>query len=122
MISDQEFTRRMVLTNLTVVAAAVLVATLYAARDALMVIYVSALIAMGFSPLVRLIERPHSAKRRQRMPPALAILLIYLAVIGTFVLIGFLVVRQLVAQATTPRSDLPQYYNRIPQFLIRYTL
>ena len=122
MISDQEFTRRMVLTILTVVAAAVLVATLYAARDALMLIYVSALIAMGFSPLVRLIERPHSAKRRQRMPRALAILLIYLAVIGTFVLIGLLVVPPLVDQATTLWSDMPQYFNRIQQFLIRYKL
>ena len=112
----------MVLTILTVVAAAVLVATLYAARDALMLIYVSALIAMGFSPLVRLIERPHSAKRRQRMPRALAILLIYLAVIGTFVLIGLLVVPPLVDQATTLWSDMPQYFNRIQQFLIRYKL
>jgi predicted PurR-regulated permease PerM len=112
----------MVLTILTVVAAAVLVATLYAARDALMLIYVSALIAMGFSPLVRFIERPHSAKRRQRMPRALAILLIYLAVIGMFVLIGLLVVPPLVDQATTLWSDLPQYFNRIQQFLIRYKL
>ena len=112
----------MVLTILTVVAGAVLVATLYAARDALMLIYVSALIAMGFSPLVRLIERPHSAKRRQRMPRALAILLIYLAVIGTFVLIGLLVVPPLVDQATTLWSDMPQYFNRIQQFLIRYKL
>ncbi len=112
----------MVLTILTVVAAAVLVATLYAARDALMLIYVGALIAMGFSPLVRLIERPHSAKRRQRMPRALAILLIYLAVIGMFVLIGLLVVPPLVDQATTLWSDLPQYFIRIQQFLIRYKL
>ena len=112
----------MALTILTVVAGAVLVATLYAARDALMIIYVSALIAMGFSPLVRLIERPHSAKRRQRMPRALAILLIYLAVIGTFVLIGLLVVPPLVDQATTLWSDMPQYFNRIQQFLIRYKL
>jgi predicted PurR-regulated permease PerM len=122
MISDKEFTRRMVLTVLTVVAASVLVVTLYAARDALMIIYVSALIAMGFSPLVRFIERPHSAKRRRRMPRALAILLIYLTVIGAFVLLSLLVVPPLVEQATTLWSELPQHFNRFQQFLIRYKL
>jgi predicted PurR-regulated permease PerM len=112
----------MLLTVVTVVAAAVLVATLYAARDGLMLIYVSALIAMGFAPLVRLIERPHSAKRQRRMPRALAILLIYVAVIGSFVLIGLLIVPPLVDQATTLWSDMPQHFNRFQQFLIRYKL
>ena len=57
-ISDREFTGRMIRTVLTVTVAVLVVAALYAAREALMLIYVSALIAMGFSPLVRLIERP----------------------------------------------------------------
>jgi len=122
MISDKEFTRRMVLTVLTVVAAAVLVVTLYAARDALMIIYVSALIAMGFSPLVRFIERPNSAIRRRRMPRPLAILIIYLTVIGAFVLVSLLVVPPLVEQATTLWSELPQHFSRFQQFLIRYKL
>ena len=122
MISDKEFTRRMVLTVLTVVAAAILVVTLYAVRDALMIIYVSALIAMGFSPLVRFIERPNSAKRRRRMPRPLAILLIYLTVIGAFVVVSLLVVPPLVEQATTLWSELPQHFNRFQQFLIRYKL
>ena len=58
MLSDRDFTRRMLQTVLTVAAVAILLAALWAAREALMLIYVSALIAMGFSPLVRLIERP----------------------------------------------------------------
>src|SRR5882762_9367647 len=103
----------------SITGVAILLALLWAAREALMLIYVSALIAMGFSPLVRLIERPHSAKRRRRMPRVLAILLIYLAVIGTFVLIGLLVVPPLVDQATKLWSDLPQHFNRFQQFLIR---
>ena len=56
--------------------------SLWAAREALMLIYVSALIAMGFSPLVRLIERPRSARPR-RVPRWLAILAIYLAIVGS---------------------------------------
>ena len=121
-ISDQEFTHRMVRTVLTVTAVAIAVAALYAARDALMLIYVSALIAMGFSPLVRIIERPRGRKRRRRMPRVFAILVIYLAVIGTFVLVGLMVVPPLVDQATTLWSDMPQYFNRFQQFLIRHKL
>ena len=122
MISDQEFTRRMVRTVLTVTGVAVAVAAIYAARDALMLIYVSSLFAMGFSPLVRMIERPLSRKQRRRMPRVLAILVIYLAVIGTFVLAGLAVVPPLVDQATRLWSDMPQYFNRFQQFLIRYPL
>jgi hypothetical protein len=50
MSSDKDFTRRMLQTVTTVVGAGLLVALLWAARDALMIVYVSALIAMGMSP------------------------------------------------------------------------
>src|SRR6266542_1395996 len=52
MLTDREFTRRLLQTVLTVAGIAVLLAALWAAREALLLIYVSALIAMGFSPLV----------------------------------------------------------------------
>jgi len=65
MLSDRDFRQRMIETVLTVAAVAILIATLWAAREALMLVYVSALIAMGFSPLVRVIERrrPHPGKQ-----------------------------------------------------------
>ena len=87
MITDQEFTRRMVQTVLTVAVVALSVAALWAAREALMLIYVSSLIAMGFSPLVRLIERPGAKRGARRIPRVFAILAIYLAIIGVFVLV-----------------------------------
>ena len=59
---------------------AILIASLWAARSALRIIYVSAIIAMGFSPLVGLIERKSSGKRR--IPRTLAILVIYLTIVG----------------------------------------
>ena len=67
MLSDRYYTRRMVQTVLTVAAVAILIAALWVARDALMLIYVSALIAMGFAPLVQMLERPRSNARR-RLP------------------------------------------------------
>ena len=57
MISDREFTGRMVQTVFTVTAVVIVAAMMWGAREALMIIYVSAIIAMGFSPLVRVIER-----------------------------------------------------------------
>jgi predicted PurR-regulated permease PerM len=120
MISEQEFTRRMVRTVLTIGAVAILLAALWAAREALIVIYVSALIAMGFSPLVRLIERPRVHDRR--VPRVFAILSIYLAVMGLIVLLGLIVLPPLVEQATTLWDRMPQHLNAFQRILIRYRL
>jgi predicted PurR-regulated permease PerM len=114
-LSDRDYTRRMIKTVLTIAGVAIAVAALWAARDALMLIYVSALIAMGFSPLVRLIERP---ERRSRIPRWLAILVIYLAILSVIVLIGLMVVPPLVAQATEFWARLPADFNRLQTFLI----
>jgi predicted PurR-regulated permease PerM len=122
MTSDREFTRRMVRTVLTTAAVAIGIFALYAARDALMLIYVSALLAMGCSPLVRIIERPRSRTKSRRMPRALAILMIYLVVIIGVVLAALLIVPPLLDQATTLWEDMPRYFNQFQQFLLRHRL
>src|SRR5262245_15469172 len=101
MLSDRDYTRRMLQTVLAVAAVAILVAALWAAREALLLIYISALIAMGFSPLVRLLERPQTAGGRFRVPRWLAILAIYLVVVGTLIFAALIVIPPLVAQATS---------------------
>jgi len=122
MISDREFTRRMIQTVAMVAGTAILVAALWAARDALMLVYVSALIAMGFSPLVRVIEHPGADGRARRVPRWLAILAIYVAIVGALVLLGLMVIPPLVAQATALWDKLPDEFNRLQTFLIRYKL
>src|SRR2546428_3345993 len=112
----------MLRTVLTVAAVVVLLATLWAAREALMLIYVSALIAMGFAPLVRVIERPRVAGGRQRVPRVFAILVVYLAIIGGVVLIGLMVVPPLIDQASNLWSSLPRYLDRFQAILIKYKL
>ena len=121
MLSDQQFTRRLIQTVLTIAAAAILVAALWAAREALLLIYVSALIAMGFSPLVRNLER-RPLDRTRRIPRFLAILSVYLAVITVFVLIALIVVPPLVAQATALWARMPDEFDRLQTFLVRYKL
>jgi predicted PurR-regulated permease PerM len=122
MVSDQEFTRRLVRTVLTVAAVVIVLAALWAARDALMLIYVSGLIAMGFSPVVRLIERPTAFTNRRGVPRVLAILAVYLAIIAVIVLIGMLIIPSLIEQATTLWERLPQHFNDFQRILIKYKL
>ncbi len=121
MISDQEFTRRMIRTVFTTAGVLLLIATLYAARDALMLIYVSALIAMGFSPLVGIISRPAEDQSRG-LPRIIAVFAIYLTIVAALVLVGLLVLPPLVDQASALWSRLPQYFNDFQQLLIRYKL
>jgi len=98
MLSDRDFRQRMIETVLTVAGVAILIATLWAAREALMLVYISALIAMGFSPIVQLIEQRHASGRR-RLPRWFAILILYVAIVGALVVLGLMVIPPLVAQA-----------------------
>jgi predicted PurR-regulated permease PerM len=108
-------------TVLTVAGVGVLLAVLWAAREALMLVYVSALIAMGFAPLVDIIEQPRPNVRR-RVPRWLAILAIYLAIVAAFVMLGLMVIPPLVAQASALWDRLPDEFNQLQNFLIRYKL
>jgi predicted PurR-regulated permease PerM len=120
--TDSEFNRRMIRTVLTVTGVLILGAVLWAAREALMLIYVSALIAMGFSPLVGVIERLSQASGRRRVPRVFAILVIYLSIIAVIVLIGFLVLPPLVDQASSLWSNMPLYFERFQNLLVNYGL
>lgn len=122
MISDREFTRRLLQTVATVVGAVVVLAAVWAARSALMVIYVSALIAMGFSPVVRVLERPRHENGHGFVPRWLAILAIYLTIVGVTILVGLLVVPPLVAQATTLWDRAPEEFNKLQTWLRGHNL
>jgi predicted PurR-regulated permease PerM len=106
----------------TVAGTVILLALLWAARDALLLVYISALIAMGFSPLVKVIEHRGPRNARRRIPRWLAILAIYAAIILVLTLIGLMVIPPLVAQAETLWARLPSEFNRLQTFLIKYKL
>jgi predicted PurR-regulated permease PerM len=122
MPSDREFTRRMLETVATVAGIGLVGALLWAARDALLLVYVSALIAMGLSPLVKLIERPSRQGGRRRVPRWLAILAIYAVIVALFVFVGLLVVPPLVAQGASLWARLPSEFNKLQAFLIQHKL
>jgi predicted PurR-regulated permease PerM len=122
MISDREFTRRMLQTVGTVTGVAMLLALLWVAREALMLVYVSALIAMGLSPLVRLIERPKRQGGKRRVPRWLAILSIYAVIVAAVVFLGLLVIPPMVAQASSLWGQMPAEFNRLQTFLVSHKL
>jgi len=120
-ISDRDYTHRLLQTVAAVAGAAILIAALWAAREALLLIYISALVAMGFSPVVRSIERPRQDERRLA-PRWLAILALYGSIVSVIVLLALLVVPPLVAQAESLWQKLPAEFNRLQSFLIDHRL
>lgn len=111
----------MLQTVFAVAGVAILIATIWAVREALLLVYVSALIAMGFSPLVSNLERRPRTDRR-RLPRWFAILVIYLTVISLFVLVGLIVIPPLIAQARALWAKLPGEFDRLQTVLVHYSL
>jgi predicted PurR-regulated permease PerM len=109
--------------TLAMVMVAIAVSWLvYVARDALLIIYVSVLLAIGFGPIVRTIER-HPVRRGDRaLPRWLAILVVYLVIVGTLTVAGFLIIPPLVDQAQELWRRLPSMLDTFQTFLIDHGL
>ena len=89
----------------------------YIVRNALLIVYVSAVLAIGFSPIVRILERQRLGFAR-RLPRWLAILILYVAILGTIALIVAMIFPPLVQQAQALWDKLPEMFERAQQFLI----
>ena len=76
------------------------------------------LFALGFSPIVRIIERQRFLPIAKRLPRWLAILILYLAILGTVALVLFLIFPPLVRQGQALWENLPEMFDRGQQFLI----
>jgi predicted PurR-regulated permease PerM len=91
----------------------------YLVRDALLLIYVSGLLALGFSPLVRMIERQKVLPvRSTRFPRWFAILVPYVAIVLAVVAIGGVLWPPLVEQARALWTALPDMFDRGQSFLV----
>ena len=96
---------------------AVLGWVLFLARGALLIVYVSALFAIGLSPVVQSIERHRPAARR-RLPRWVAILIIYLTIIAVLIAIGITVIPPLITQAQELSASAPMLLHNVQQWLI----
>jgi predicted PurR-regulated permease PerM len=99
--------------------AVILLWAAYLVRDVLLLLYISGLFAIGFSPIVRLIERQQLLPiGSQRFPRWLAILVLYLAILGAFALVIALVAPPLVDQAQQLWSAKDEMFDKAQQYLI----
>jgi predicted PurR-regulated permease PerM len=100
----------------------VIIWTLYLARGVLLLIYVSVLLAIGFGPIVQAIEHQQVVPVGKRLPRWLAILAVYLLIVGALTVVGLLVIPPLVTQARALWTALPGLIDQGQTFLIRYGL
>src|SRR5688500_13802232 len=98
--------------------AVVLLWALYHVREVLLLLYISGLLAIGFSPIIRLIERQRLLPiGTQRFPRWLAILVLYVFIIGTFVGIGMMIFPPLIDQAQEFWEQKEQMFEQGQRFL-----
>jgi len=105
---------------ITALAGLVLVA-LYLARDAILIAYISVVLAIGLGPIVHRVER-FVPKGGRALPRWFAILIIYLGVVCLVLMSGLLVVPPLVDQAQDLWTRAPQLLDQGQEFLIRHRL
>jgi predicted PurR-regulated permease PerM len=100
--------------------AAIVVWCAFLVRDVLLLVYVSGLLAIGFSPVVRLIQHQKALPiiGTRRFPRWLAILILYLIILGTLTGIGFMIAPALNHQAQQLWTSFPGMFDRAQDFLI----
>jgi predicted PurR-regulated permease PerM len=109
----------------TVVLAAAAVVVLwlaYLARSALLLVYLSALIAIGISPIAAWIEQRRLPGTSAHPPRWLAALLVYIAVSGILIGISLAVVPPLVDQAQDLATRLPSLLEQVQRMLANHGL
>lgn len=94
---------------------------LYHVRDVLMLLYISGIFAVGFSPIVRLIERQRLLPvGTRRVPRWSAILVLYVVILSAIVSIGMLIVPPVVEQAQQLWEQKSEIFYRAQQLLHKY--
>jgi len=93
---------------------------LYLVRQVLVLIYVSGLLAIGFNPLVGLIERQPRLMVGTRVPRLLAILIVYLTILGVLAGIAAVILPPFVIQAHGFATHLPDLIDRGQRWLVAH--
>lgn len=102
--------RTLVTAALITLAVVGLVFLLHAILDIVLVFLLAIVVAEGIRPLVRRLEA-------WRFPKALAILTVYVVLLGVLALLVVLLVQPLVNQAQQLANDFPRYQSQLQQFI-----
>ena len=103
----------------TLIVGVTVTYALYQIREVLLTLYISSLLAIGLSPIVRKIEREKLLAGRFRVPRWLAILTLYITFLSAVALVLALVLPPLVAQIRQLIADLPSYVDRLQADFVR---
>ena len=99
-------------------AGIVLLYAMYLMRGVLLLLYISGIFAIGFSPVVRLIERQQMLPIGRRVPRWLAILILYIFILSAIAGVCALIFPPLIAQARAFWDHLPELLAQGQAFLI----
>jgi predicted PurR-regulated permease PerM len=123
-MADQRGMRAVIVWAVATLAISVaIVWAIYLARGALLLIYVSMLLAIGFGPIVRWLERHPVLRLGARQAPRwLAILVVYVTIMGTLTIAGMLVVPPLLVQSQDLWNRLPSLLDLAQDFLMKHSL
>ena len=89
----------------------------YQVRSVLLLLYVSGLLAIGLSPVVRRIEHSRLMSRRKRIPRWLAILSIYVGFLLAVAIVLGLTLPPLITQLRALAEQMPTYVNNMLRWL-----
>jgi predicted PurR-regulated permease PerM len=113
MRSERETRRLIVWAVAALLAGVVALWVLYLVRAVLLVLYVSALLAIGFSPVVRWLERGRFGTTRFGLPRWAALLIFYLGFLGLIAAVVAVVLPPLAAQSHALWLAMPTYADRL---------
>jgi predicted PurR-regulated permease PerM len=119
--ADAVFLRRTVLATGVLTAAAIVVAVAWWARWALLVIYLSLLVAAGVARPVHAIES-WPLPRGWRVRRWIAALVVYVVVIGAVAGLAIVVLEPFMVQARELWTTLPREFDRLQEILREYGL
>lgn len=118
-VNREEHNRVITRAVVTVVLAVVATYALFVIREVLLSLYISGLLAIGLSPVVRRIERHKLMSGKFRIPRWLAILALYVTFLLAVAFVLSLVVPPLVRQVRELVANLPSYADRLQAELTR---
>jgi predicted PurR-regulated permease PerM len=113
-------TRQLVRTLAIIFAAIVVAWALYLARGALLLVYVSVLLGIGFYPLIGLIERQRVLPIGSRLPRWLAILVLYFFFVCVIAAILWMILPPFIQQLSDLWTRLPGMIDRAQDFLLAH--
>jgi predicted PurR-regulated permease PerM len=93
---------------------------LFLLRRVLLVLYISTLLAIGFSPAVHWLERQRFFANRKRLPRWAAILVLYAGALGLFALLLWIILPPLFGQINELRTRMPTYLDLLQTELVRF--